>query len=365
MNPFNFWFRLMSPRFGRSDMAQEYYDEVIFKGAKMGDFIKDGGPDIIIQATDAMDGFIFTFTPGMFFMLCSNYNEFPVARAVAASAAFPGPLSPIVLKNYTGQCNCPVPPWITTALQKRDYYSRAYYNAVEMSKFLNLEEKPYIYLVDGGVSDNLGIKGPLESIISRGHIREFLKQQGTPNTEKVAIIIVDAQTKEQSEWGLYGKIPSLSLTVGASSGIMINKSNFETLELLNRYARDWIAEDEAQGRKPIEFYIIHLTFNRLPDKAEQEYFLDIPTSLYLPEVQVDKLREVAGRLLYTDSTFQKLIASLGGKIPEPPQTQPAPAAPQMQPSTPTAASPAQPPTTSAPVPAQQATQQPTVPAEKK
>jgi NTE family protein len=360
LNPFNFWFRLMSPRFGRSDMAQEYYDEMIFKGAKMGDFIKNGGPDIIIQATDAMDGFIFSFTPGMFFMLCSNYNEFPVARAVAASAAFPGPLSPIVLKNYTGQCNCPVPPWITTALEKRDYYSRAYYNAVEMSKFLNIEEKPYIYLVDGGVSDNLGIKGPLESIISRGHVREVLKQQGMPNTEKVAIIIVDAQTKEQSEWGLYGKIPGLSLTLGASSGIMINKFNFETIELLHRYAKDWKAEDEAQGKKPIEFYIIHLTFNKLPDKAEQEYFLDIPTSLQLPEAQVDKLREVAGRLLYTDSTFQKLVSSLGGKIPEPPQVQPAVSAAalsvQPPPQTPVAASPTQPQATPASAPVQQVSQ---------
>jgi NTE family protein len=340
LNPFNFWFRLMSPRFGRSDMAQEYYDDEIFKGAKMGDFIKDGGPDIIIQATDAMDGSIFSFTPGMFFMLCSNYNEFPVARAVAASAAFPGPLSPIVLKNYTGQCNCPVPPWITAALEKRDFKSRAYYKAVEMSNFLNLAEKPYIYLIDGGVSDNLGIKGPLESIIARGHVREFLKQQGMPNTQQVVVVIVDAQTKEQSEWGLYGKIPSLSLTLGASSGIMINKSNFETIELLHRYARDWKAEDEAQGKKPIEFYIIHVTFNNLPNKAEQEYFLDIPTSLQLPAVQVDKIREVAGRLLYTDSTFQILIKNLGGTIPgqvippavvtPPPATVAPPQAPQAE-----------------------------------
>ena len=317
VNPFNFWFRLMSPRFGRSDMAQEYYDSVIFKGATMGDFLKGGNPDIIIQATDAMDGVIFSFTPGMFYMMCSNYKDFPVARAVAASAAFPGPLSPIVLKNYAGQCNCPTPPWVTKALEKHDFNDRAYFNAVELSKFLDTEEKPYIYLIDGGVSDNLGIKGPLESIISRGHVREVLKEQGLANTRKVAIIIVDAQTKEQTKWGLYGRIPGLSLTLGASSGIMINKSNFETIELLHRYAQDWTYEDESQGKKPIEFYIIHVTFHRLPDKAEQEYFLDIPTALELPVEQVDKLREVAGRLLYTNTEFQRLLKDIGGKIVDP------------------------------------------------
>ena len=314
VKPFNFWFRLLSPRFGRSDMAQEYYDEAIFKGAKLGDFLKGGNPDIFIQATDAMDGFIFSFTPAMFHMMCSNYNEFPVARAVAASAAFPGPLSPIVVKNYAGQCNYPVPPWITNSLDKRDFTDRVYFHAVEMNKFLNAEEKPYVYLIDGGVADNLGIKGPLESIISRGNFRDALKEMGLAKTRKVAIIIVDAQTKELKEWGLYGKIPGLTLTLGASSGIMVNKSNFETIELLHRYAQDWMYEDEAQGKKPIDFFIIHVTFHRLPDKAEQEYFLDIPTALELPVTQVDKLREVAGRLLYADSEFQRLLKNLGGKI---------------------------------------------------
>jgi NTE family protein len=319
VNPFNFWFRLLSPRFGRSDMAQEYYDEVIFKGAKMGEFLKNGNPNIVIQATDAMDGVIFSFTPHMLHMMCSNYKDFPVARAVAASAAFPGPLSPIVLKNYAGQCNYPVPQWVTKALEKRDFADRAYFNAVELSKFLDIEEKPYVYLVDGGVADNLGIKGPLESIISRGHVREVLKEMGLANTRKVAIIIVDAQTKEQTKWGLYGRIPGLSLTLGASSGIMVNKSNFETIELLHRYAQDWTYEDEAKGKKPIEFFIIHVTFHRLPDKAEQEYFLDIPTALELPVEQVDKLREVAGRLLYANTEFQRLLKNLGGKIIDPSQ----------------------------------------------
>jgi NTE family protein len=107
------------------------------------------------------------------------------------------------------------------------------------------------------------------------------------------------------------------MTLGASSGVMINKFNFETIELLTRYTQDWAHEDEVQGKKPIEFYIVHVTFDALPDKGEQEYFQSIPTSLKLPADQVDKLREVAGRLLYSDEKFQKLVTNLGGKIPEP------------------------------------------------
>jgi NTE family protein len=97
---------------------------------------------------------------------------------------------------------------------------------------------------------------------------------------------------------------------------MVNKFNFETIELLNRYTQDWAHEDEAQGKKPIEFYIVHVTFDALPDKGEQEYFQGIPTTLKLPADQVDKLREVAGRILYADEKFQKMVKNLGGKIPE-------------------------------------------------
>ena len=39
MNPVN-WVYLSSPRFGRSDLAQEYYDDRLFKGATMGDIAK-------------------------------------------------------------------------------------------------------------------------------------------------------------------------------------------------------------------------------------------------------------------------------------------------------------------------------------
>ena len=113
MNPFN-WPRLFSARFDRffpSDLAQEYYDEVLFKGATLGRHDqKKKVPLINILATDAVEGISFSFLPSQFNLICSDYNRFPVSRAVTASSALPGPFSPIVLKNYARQCGdtlCP------------------------------------------------------------------------------------------------------------------------------------------------------------------------------------------------------------------------------------------------------------------
>jgi len=60
---------------------------------------------------------------------------------------------------------------------------------------------------------------------------------------------------------------------------------------------------------------VELGFDTLPDRAEQIKYTDVPTSLQLPEDTVDRLRQVAGRILYGSEQFQKLVRDLGGKIP--------------------------------------------------
>ena len=317
VNPVN-WVRLWSPRFGRSDMAQEYYDYKLFKGATLGDIAKKPGPVVIVLATEAVEGISFGFTPSQFALICSDFDKFPVSRAVAASAAFPGALSPIVLKNYAGQCNLKPPRWIEHALARPDLSSRTYYNALRMKTYLDARTKPYVHLIDGGVSDNLGIRGILESLIARGGIRESLKSMGLEKTRRVAIVIVDAKTEEKARWQILDEVPGIGTILGVSSTIMINKYNFETIELLHHVARDWAYDDEIHGQKPIEFYIVHVAFDALPDERERDYFNTIPTSLYLEPGQVDRLREAAARLLYTDRDFQRFVMDLGGRMPEQP-----------------------------------------------
>jgi NTE family protein len=290
---------------------------MIFQGATLGDLANGKGPAIVILATDAIDGITFGFIPGQFALICSDFEKFPVARAVAASAAFPGPLSPIILKNYAGQCSHKDPPWIDEVLLKRDLNSRVYHHALMMKTYLDPATKPYIYLIDGGVSDNLGIRGIIDTIAARGGVRDSLKQEGLTKTRRVAFIIVDAQTKEKPRWRLYDEVPGFDAVLGVSSTIMINRYNFETIDLLRRYAGEWTYEDEAAVKMPIEIYVIHIAFDALPDKSERESFQDIPTALTLPTEQVDKLREVAGRLLYAQEPFKKLVQDLGGKLPEP------------------------------------------------
>jgi NTE family protein len=312
LNPFN-WPRLWSSRFGRSDLAQEYYDALLFNGATLADMSRKDGPIVMILATDAINGITFPFIPETFDQICSDFNQFPVSRAVTASSAVPGPLSPVILKNYAGKCSAKIPEWIPKAIEKPDLSSRIYHMAVRANAFLDPNKKPYILLVDGGVSDNLGLRTIIDRTIVTGGLRDSLAEAKLNRIHRIAFIIVNAETEAEPSWGILDEVPGIGAILGTSSTIMVNKYNFETIDLLRRNIREWQTEN-ASPSKPLDFYMIHLNFAALPDKAERDYFYTIPTTLSLPQKQVDRLRDVAARLLYASPDFQRLVADMGGRV---------------------------------------------------
>jgi len=315
INPFN-WPRLSSPTFGRSDLAQEYYDEILFNGATLANLSDANRPNIIILATDAIEGISFPFTEDAFSWICSDFNRFPVSRAVAASSAVPGILSPVILRNYSKNCRREIPLWIQESLDNPDQSDRTYQMAVRANSYLDQNKTPYIFLVDGVISDNLGLRTIIDRVTAHGGMRDILAKSARKGVRRIAFIIVDAETKMKPSWSIMGNIPGIGAILDVSSTIMVNRYNFETIALLKRSVQDW-QKESAAGNTPIDFYLIHVTFNSLPEKSEQEYFHSIPTSLSLSAYQVDRLRKVAAQLLYSSPEFKRLVHDVNGRITVP------------------------------------------------
>ncbi len=152
------WFRLASPNFNRSDLAAEYYDKQLFKGATFGDITARGGPAIYINATDMTLATWFSFSQEQFDSICSDVSRVSVARAVAASSAVPVVLSPITLRNYAGSCGYETPKYILEGLEERKVSRRRFQQAVHATSYMDAEKRPYIHLLDGGLADNLGLR---------------------------------------------------------------------------------------------------------------------------------------------------------------------------------------------------------------
>ena len=95
MAPWNL-VRLPSPSFSRTELAAEYYDHLLFKGATYADIMaQPGRPFLCVNATDVASGARFEFTQDEFDLIQSDLSQFPVSHAVAASSALPPYLTPV------------------------------------------------------------------------------------------------------------------------------------------------------------------------------------------------------------------------------------------------------------------------------
>ena len=82
-NPAN-WGRLSSNGWGRSELASELYDEILFNGATFADLEKGKGPLILASATDISTGARFLFNQRVFDVICSDLDSVRLSRAAAA-----------------------------------------------------------------------------------------------------------------------------------------------------------------------------------------------------------------------------------------------------------------------------------------
>ncbi|HVS22663.1 MAG TPA: patatin-like phospholipase family protein, partial [Gammaproteobacteria bacterium] len=103
LNPLN-WGALGSKGWGRSELAANYYDEVLFNGATYADLERANGPAIVVGATELATGSRVVFVPQNFDVMCAELASFRLARAAAASSAVPVLLSPLTINNYGGGC---------------------------------------------------------------------------------------------------------------------------------------------------------------------------------------------------------------------------------------------------------------------
>ncbi len=306
-------FRLASPKFSRSDLAAEYYDHLLFKGATFADLEpKAGRPFLSVNATDVGSGARFEFTQDEFDLLHSDLSRFPISRAVAASSAFPIYLTPIVLKNYAAEQSQPEPEWIQAIMQDPTSSSRLRYVASQAASYSDGHRR-FIHLLDGGLSDNLGLRGALDRAIAREHSTQ-IPSVPWRIPRRVALIVVDAHTDKDYGWdSKENSLLGRGALLGSIGQLVVSHYSFETIELFREVmanlSRERIGLSDSQPH-PIATYVIELQFNQLANESDRRFFNSVPTSLQLPSKTVDRLRQLAARQLADNVEFRRLVSDL-------------------------------------------------------
>ncbi len=302
--------RLASPRFSRSDLAAEYYDRLLFHHASFRDL---KGPFLTINATDVSSGARFEFTQDEFDLLGSDVSSFPLSRAVAASSAFPILLTPVVLKNYSAGNKQAEPEWIDPILRDPAASSRLKYVASQARSYTD-GHRQFIHLVDGGLSDNLGLRGGLDRAMAR---EQFARVPGLPANlpRRVAIIIVDAHTESDYGWDSKEHSVGLGSLLNSLSQVAVSHYSFETTELF-REIMTRLSRENSGGQSELRPYVIELHFRQVPSETDRKFFNSVPTRLQLPSQTVDRLRQLAARELADNPEYRRLLRDLTNPLEE-------------------------------------------------
>jgi NTE family protein len=339
LNPLN-WPRLASPKFNRIDLATELYNETIFDQKTYDDLGQRGKrPFIILNATNLASGERFEFTQAQFDFLGSDLGKMPVARAVSASSAFPFLLSPVTLKNYPQAKEFSMPKDIENGLENYDYNRRLWHWAYRYNEYLDKSDRPFVHLMDGGLSDNIGMRA-MENEYRRsgGFIRERMNiAQNNPNSKngikKLIFIVANAHTDSQDKISKRDVPPELAEVGFKTATISLDNYSFETIESMRdlfkqrkQTQQTWADCNDKLKQCPspqplvpltreIEPVFIDLNFEAFQDPALRKELLNTPTSFTLPKEAVNNLISAGGKLLESSTAFQALKKELQPKAP--------------------------------------------------
>jgi NTE family protein len=332
LNPLNWW-KFIGGSAGRSEIAAEYYDEILFENATFGDLLDKRRPVAIATGTDLSTGSRLAFYQNDFDLLCSDLNKVRLSRAAATSSAVPIVLSPVTLNNYGGNCGYQYPAWVRDVVNPEHRglrTGRALQRYREMLNFQNSRERPYIHLVDGGVSDNIGVRGVLEGLEELGASASFRGEVGFGEVRRIVLLVVNARSAPRTDWDRNESPPGFAIQMLQSAGVPIDRYSFETVEtmkdraeifqwrrelLVARARLEGATEAEAEARLPkLTLEVLDVSFEAIRDPEERAYFMNLPTSFVLPAEAVDRLRGVAGRLLRESVEYGAVVRQLGGAV---------------------------------------------------
>ena len=339
LNPFNWW-KFIGGSAGRSELAAEYYDEILFEGATYGDLLAKQGPVAVANGTDISTGSRFSFYQNDFDLLCSDLSKVRLSRAAATSSAVPVVLSAVTFDNYGGTCGYEYPAWVQDVAKSDGRVrpsARALQRYREMKDFQNSTDRPYIHLVDGGVADNIGMRSVMEALEALAASAAFRGEVGFGAFRRIVLVVVNSRSSPKTDWDRMEDPPGAFAQITQSAGVPIDRYSFETIETMKDREEiyGWKREisvlqarlagkSEAEANLAYPKLIVHtmdVSFGEIANLKERERFMNMPTSFVLPAGDVDALRDVGAKLLRESADFQELLGEwsrpAGAAAPKP------------------------------------------------
>ena len=305
---------------------RDWFNAHLFHGATFSALI-GRRPIVLINATDIYSRTPFLFAPVTFAAMCSDIAEYPVAGAVAASAAVPGAFAPVVIQSFHGECKTPLPPTVVEAA-KNPGESPLMYSFAQALERAHSGQVKYIKLLDGGLADNYGLSGLTIARAASGTPYGPLQPREAINLRRLLFVVVDAGVGPQGDWSQTVQGPTGKELIGAVMDTMLDASKRSSYVAFQATMENWrnalirwrcglksaeVARLRGRGGRwscrDVKFTILHVSFDAL-DPARAKLLNAVPTSFTLPAASVDALTQAGGAALATNPGYKSFLRGL-------------------------------------------------------
>jgi hypothetical protein len=363
----------------RSDVLSDFFRDHLFGNATYLDVLhqykRDAHqPYVILNATDLGHEAIFPFTQGHFDLLCSDLNHYRLTNAVAASGNFPLAFSALGLQNFSG-CgmqkddpswrNDGPPRWVDyynkfegpPAVSPRSFQLNELRSARMAKDFLNSpnanNNDQYIHLLDGGVTDNLGVRSTLALEDDPARVPSLYlrlsgakRPEGYQHVERVLYIVVNARTRDPQGLDQAKSPPGEIKTALRMVDTQLDASTLTDqdyliaeLEATSHAARTdagntqesantpcptptafLSCKPEAQAKYPapegpLNFSVVSVDFEMIPEKTCRDAAWLLATNWGLAKSQIQGLVEVAKVILSNSTDLEQFYWETGKRKP--------------------------------------------------
>jgi len=326
-NPVNLM-RLAAGGLNDRDNFQRWLEYDLFERATFADLLRQGKPEVWINATDVFHRTAFPFNAGLFDVICSDLGSYPVSEAVAASMAVPLFFAPVVLEKFPDNCASRVPPALVAANAdpKGPLMMRSVSRAARSLR--DPESGRYIKLIDGGVTDNFGLVSIMQSRLAQGTLYAPLPEADAVRVERILFIVVDAGQGPSGDWNTAAGGPSgVDLAAAAMDTVLEAnvRLSFDAFVPMMQQWRDDIVQhrcglDAAYVARlrgtaigwrctDVEIVVTRVSFSDLGEERSR-VLSDIPTRLVLPVEQVDALIEAGRQAVQVDAVVKGFSAGV-------------------------------------------------------
>jgi NTE family protein len=295
------WWRLADKNFNRADILTELFDDQLFENARFSNLDRSGQrPFLIVNATDIGAATRFEFTQDEFDRLCLDLEDWPISRAVAASSAVPALITPVTLRNRAGQCGYSVPEWVSDVATNSDHSTRHYQLATSRMLRSDKERYGHLHLVDGALSDNLGVGAILDALSEPdlGRIREDMPP-------RLVILMVNAGDSQAERIGGSAAPPGFFDMLRLMGTVPVDRYTAESKAALRDQLAKFLGSDRLDS-----LYFIEVELSALRGHPEWGYLATLPTSFTIERAQADSLRDAARQLLRESSEYRRWMNDL-------------------------------------------------------